>query len=644
MKKVMRKEKIIESMTQSDVPLPLSVLAEKTGVSERTLYREIKEINIMLQHYGVSIFNLKHQGFYIDGDRSEITSLLRSGTFDEKRIDTPLRRKKILADCLKNRNLEKLSYYAHAFKVAESTISQDLNLIEKWLEKYELRLLRKPGKTIQIEGIEKNIRTALKEFICHEFEMTTLEDTFVKETAATDSVQQQIFEQLGIDPAYIFKTIREYESDFGGLFADEAFNALAIHIAIAIRRIKDGNSVPFSSRETIGEYQKEYDLARKVGEKIGTAYDIKFSGHEIYFLFLHIISTKVVKKTPVIFDIEETEGDLIVKKIAEYVFMMVKNTKQIEIDRKKYFDNLIMHLRPMINRLEYNMKLENPLLEMIKREYPEAYGIAWMTNSIFKYYIGKEISEDEAGFIAVHIASMIEGAKECLRVVVVCSSGIGVAQLIATRLEARYSQIRITAIDSVASFEKKSYTNKADLVLSTFPLQTELPLLLVSPLLNGNDMNKIEDFLYNHSLDKGNIFNSVKLETFLRPGWKTQEEVIRNVSANLEKNGLVKSTFYENIYAREKISSTSVGMKLALPHAAFESVQKSTLVVVTLDQAIMWGSDEVDLIIFIALTKQDATWVPNVLKNMYYKLYFSKSHTQLLQSNTYEEILRILTE
>jgi len=200
-------------------------------------------------------------------------------------------------------------------------------------------------------------------------------------------------------------------------------------------------------------------------------------------------------------------------------------------------------------------------------------------------------------------------------------------------------------VDSVASFRQKQYSrNEIDLVLSTFPIQTDLSMLLVSPLINEGDMKKIEAFIYNHATNEKNIFDNVRLETFIHPDWKSQSEIIKNVSVILEGKGLVHVSFYDRIYERERINSTLVGMSLALPHAAFDSVKKSTLAVVTLKKPVQWGDGEADLIIFIALTKNDSAWVTNVLKNMYYKLYFPKSHALLIKAECTDDILRILTE
>lgn len=646
-KESFRKSKILDLVVNGAKNLCIEELAKRINVSKRTIYREISEINDSLSCYGLEISNKQDKGLTMIGDLSainELSNLLEQSPDRKQYSDVNFRRRKLIADSLKNREIEKLSYYSSIFKVSESTISHDLNYIEKWLKKYHLSLTREQGKGVGVVGKEEDIRIALKEFLSGDLVQGNHKPLFQLSDDSCEPIETQMFQQLNINPDYIFITLKEYETELDGLFADESFNALAIHIAISIRRIMDGNHVPHSITSNISEYQDEYTLAKKLSEKISLYYKVNFSDSEIYFLFLHIISTKMVKDSSLIFKLGEVKEENTIKRIAEEIIRLVNNAKQITINNEKYLDNLQIHLRPMINRIEYGLKLENPLLETIKKEYPEAYGIAWMANSIFKRYIGKDISEDEAAFIAIHIQSMIEGTKEYLKVVIVCSSGIGISQLIATRIKQRYAQLEVVSIESVASFNHKHYCDEIDLVLSTFPIQTDVPIILVDPLVKEEDIKKIDDFIYNHSNDEKNIFENIVLETFIHPAWRKQNQIIKNVSRRLVKKGLVYDTFFASIQNREKINSTSIGMKVALPHATFDSVIKSTLVIVTLEQPILWGDDEVDLVVFIALTKKDSIWATNVLKNIYYKLYFLSSHNLLLKAQSYDEILKILTE
>lgn len=49
--------------------------------------------------------------------------------------------------------------------MSEATVSADLEAIEEWLNRYQIRIIRKPGSGIAIEGSEENYRRAIRVFV-----------------------------------------------------------------------------------------------------------------------------------------------------------------------------------------------------------------------------------------------------------------------------------------------------------------------------------------------------------------------------------------------------------------------------------------------------------------------------------------------
>lgn len=324
-KESFRKSKILDLVVNSAKSLCIEEIAQVVNVSKRTIYREISEINDSLSCYGLEISNKQDKGLTMIGDFSAIDELSNSlGQSPNRKqyYNVNLRRKKLIADSLKNREIEKLSYYSSIFKVSESTISNDLNYIEKWLKKYHLNLTREPGKGVRVVGKEEDIRIALKDFLSGDLIEGNHKPLFQLSDDICEPIEMQIFQQLNINPDYIFIILKDYESELDGLFADESFNALAIHIAISIRRIMDGNHVPHSITSNIAEYQDEYTLAKKLSEKISIYYKVDFSDSETYFLFLHIISTKMVKDSSLIFKLGEAGEENTVKRVAEEIIRL----------------------------------------------------------------------------------------------------------------------------------------------------------------------------------------------------------------------------------------------------------------------------------------------------------------------------------
>lgn len=615
----------------------LDDLVNQLNVSKRTVYREINALNEELKKHNVVLKKTKNQGFSLYGDLTKIDNLndMTNRAANKSSFCPSSRRNKLILDSLINGEFEKLSYYSMKFNVSESTISNDLKYVEELFAEYKISLIREPGIGISISGKEEDIRFCLKDFVSI---------LLTKGPYDHKLIQEKIYDQSNLDPNFILKVIKEDEKKFGSIFTDESLNSLSIYIAIAIRRMMGGNNINSNHFYNTFEFTKEYELAKSLSQKIAEHHQIDFNENEVYLLFLNIISSKKVKNASIAIELNNHEEDDTARKMALEIIDLVNNIKQITINNSKYIDNLSIHLQPTINRLTYNLKQENPFLEQIKREFPEAYGIAWMTNPIFKRHIGKGISEEEAAYIAIHIQSMIESCMNSLKVVIVCSSGIGISQLLSTKLQKKFRQLEVIGIESISSFNNRRDKSDIDLVLSNFPIETNLPLLLVDPLLNKFDIDQIEKFIFNHSINGHNIVNKIVLETFIHKKYRNQNDVIDIVSKELLNRELVQETFKKGVYEREQIHSTAIGMKVALPHARFETVKKSTLAIVTLTQPIEWGEDEVDLIAFIALTKKDSKWATNGLKEIYHKFYMTDTHERLLKAKSHEEILAVLNQ
>ena len=67
----------------------------------------------------------------------------------------------IISELLEKKEPTKLFYFSSIFKVSEGTISHDLDKVEKWIKKYRLDLVRKPGLGVYLTGNEKTFRKAM---------------------------------------------------------------------------------------------------------------------------------------------------------------------------------------------------------------------------------------------------------------------------------------------------------------------------------------------------------------------------------------------------------------------------------------------------------------------------------------------------
>ena len=141
-------------------------LAEKVGVSKRTVQREMEGISYF-PGYEVTLESKTGKGVWVEGTPEEKKRLLEelkgSDSYDVSNREE--RRKRLVLEILKDKGLKKLFYYASQFQVSEATISSDLEAVEGWLNAQHLTIVRKPGSGIEISGSEKDYRKAIRAFI-----------------------------------------------------------------------------------------------------------------------------------------------------------------------------------------------------------------------------------------------------------------------------------------------------------------------------------------------------------------------------------------------------------------------------------------------------------------------------------------------
>ena len=160
----------------------------------------------------------------------------------------------------------------------------------------------------------------------------------------------------------------------------------------------------------------------------------------------------------------------------------------------EFIQGLLAHLQPTLIRLIHRMQIQNPVLSDIKKNYADIYEKCGHVAGVLEAYTGKKVPEEETGFLTVHFGAALvrlENRNEEIRKVhvgVVCSSGIGISRLMASKLQKVFrDRVQLTA------YGKNDVTpyvmGKTDFFVSSIPLeQMETPVVFVNPLLNDSDM------------------------------------------------------------------------------------------------------------------------------------------------------------
>lgn len=171
---------------------------------------------------------------------------------------------------------------------------------------------------------------------------------------------------------------------------------------------------------------------------------------------------------------------------------------------EEIIQGLLAHLQPTFIRLAYDMKISNPVLDEIKRSYPEIFERSRNAAAVLERWIGKQVPETEIGFLTIHFGAAqvrLEGKKENLRQVsvgFVCASGIGISRLMLSKLEKIFKES--IQMEAYGQNDITPYiVSKTDFFVSSIKLkQLDADVLLVNPLLSDEDIEHIRKKIFHY--------------------------------------------------------------------------------------------------------------------------------------------------
>ncbi len=448
-----RQREILNILLNKESPITIGEISKLLDVSNKTVRNDLDRIEeFLLPYSNIKIEKKPGVGTWLYADecsRQFIKELVIKDCDYIEPWSSKERQFYIIQRLLRAPESITMQMLADELYVTRATIYRDLEDVEKWLDQYELKLNRKQKCGIEILGTESNWRKAAAEILVALKKDEGIKkvinnqqknyDNGVKSCMDYNNVKQLIPD---IDFQKIGEIIGQAEEKMGYLFSDEAFTCLLIHIAISMERLKHKKDIEMDKKQLeVIKGKKEYEIAEWIAGKIEEEFRIAIPEAEVGYISLHILGAKIQENTYLVDDITNDlldDMDLSIVKLANEIILLIGNILSVDFtEDERLLIGLVLHLRPTINRLKYGLRIRNPLLTEIKEKYPSIFGASWAASVLFEKHFGLRVTEEEIGYIAIHIGAALERQSRKARVVVVCSSGIGTAQLIATRLKKR---------------------------------------------------------------------------------------------------------------------------------------------------------------------------------------------------------------
>ncbi|QKG83242.1 transcription antiterminator [Kroppenstedtia pulmonis] len=629
---------LLNQFLKNESVLNRSILSKALGVSTKTIQKDIKELNDLMKPYGAEVESRRGNGYKLRIDDKEKFRRFHQYffQFDSSRIPSTQEERitYVLTKLLTGKSYIKLEELAEDLYVSKSTVHLLMKDVTDLLLPYNLTIERRPYHGIRVKGDEISLRSCISQYLLpRDVHVPLLENEYELE---------------GISDLHIIRdTVLKCIEETNVYLSDLELDNLVIHIAIAIRRLKEQHyirSFQLDLQEIVEN--QEYEIAKNIIGYLEKVLHISFPEEEIFYVAIHLLGTNITTRG--LGSLQDVLGEPVYS-ILEEILQTVRHRMGVNFkqDRELMF-GLGLHIKAVMNRIKYGLNIRNPLLKEIKTSYPYAFELALTASDILSRHLDTPINEDETGYLAIHFGVALNRSKDTRpprRCLLVCASGFGSAQLLKNKIHETFKdEIEIVGVTGYYQLSGEDIARQnIDLVVSTVNISVPLPVpvIKVHSIFDKQDVKAIREGLFIE------IRNDVKPYIredliFLQHEDSSKEEVIRLLCDRAYQSGLVPEGFYDAVIEREEVSSTALGHSVAVPHPIRPLSDQTFISFCTLKKPIQWKDQQVQLIALLSVkhgNTQDLQMLYDLLYNM---MNNAETVHQLVKAESVKNFVNIL--
>lgn len=599
-------------------------LAQALGVSNRTVYSDIAQLNQVLKDNGAQLITKPHYGVkLLVTDQVKYHVFLRSLETDAVTVgdNTEARVNKIIEKLIQTDSPIKMDDLGDELYISRSTLKNDLKKARAFLDDFDLQIDYRSYAGMSISGSEKNLRRCLAK----------IEENLIANDGSF----------LSGDMDDLSALVKETFKRHNYKMAAYSFQNFVVHIHVSLNRIRQGKAIALVYHEQNEEDMQLRNLAEDLASSLEQAYGVTFSRAEFQYLLLHLECKQMVS------DISEA---IISSDVYELTTRMLKEVQTaFHYDFQHDFElvtNLSVHIVPLRLRLLYDLPFENPMAAEICEGAPLAYEMATVACGVLTQIYGKRVPSDEIAYIALHFNVAIERYKKKHKknVLIVCGSGKGSAMLLTYRIKEEYGKfLNVVGTHNSINLSEVDFGN-VDYVLTTIHIKEHIPVPVIEisrPFFMGEERSDLQKYFQNNRRET--LMQYFSEDLFLSHlTSESKEAVLKQLCETAAANREVPADAFDHVMRREALGSTAFGNYVAIPHPDRPMGQESFVVTGILDKPVLWDTDEVQ-IVFLIFMKAGGDRNLQLFYRSVSRFLSDKTLVQrLLQNQTYEELIAIL--
>ena len=606
-----RAANILQAFRRNSV-LRVSALAQKFGVSERTIRNDIKQLNTDLE--GCAVIT-GEQGKYslrvYDNDQFRIRYVRISET--DGMFNTPQNRMDyVFGQLMRSPEPLLTDELAYEMNIGRTTLIGDLKKLRSDISSYGLTVVGKTSKGLLLHGNEFDIRRYVLEnnyeAIYRDYPLDREISDMLEEAERKSSLSKNVKKQF-----------RQY-------------------ITITLDRFLTGHFISLMNR-------------------IGVSLHTEIPVEEKLFIFMPIIGMRTPADLGSMYAIELDER---VQPIIRKIFDEIQNRLDIAVDMERFSEEFQYHMMFMLNRLRFRVRLDTDHMDdEIRHKFPLAYQMAGIAAEVISEAAGLTVPEEErillTTYFGVYLAESNMNQFREFRVAVVSSSGRISSRLIMVQLRKildRGVEIDMYSGDAVDEELLDSYS----IVLTTEELSVPCsrPVIRIREIFNEQELrHKIEKAKYWDKIDVPMMDNNWFIMAglldesrfFVLDQAASYEEGIAIMADSLAASGQVDMEFGKRLAEREERGTMVFDHEVAIPHHVQYAADKLILAIGVFPQPMEQKGRDVRVVFMMGLPEVDDA-NDSLLIRVYDEIISITHDSELLQkiaeADSFQTLLNVL--
>ena len=561
-----------------------SELASLLKLSERTIYRHIKLLNKDLEEKGIKITSTPGLGYQLIGISKDSERLLLSPVTNDINLEGDIQNfivENLLSNCMVS-----LESILSTFFISESTLYRIIYSINLTMESSKAKIGIKKANIILKGSNLAKLKFLIGILLSSELNHSTSQYKSIIEDFYRDRNNIKIFL---LEDYFSKKLLRDFDRKI-----------LEWALFIKMRQTKKRN---------LRELIQDNDISILLNE------------------FEEINGLKTKEK---LFNIVDSS-----------LSIFLSDSFRRENSYSIYVDNLVNHLQTLIKQKLNALYVENKLLSRITEEYPLEYQVSGLMAYQIELAFNLPLNKHDVGFVTLYLATINRNNEFVDRSIstVIISDSLSTGFLCREKVQNYLPMLEV--IEVLPEWEVENHDfKKYDLIinLTSSNISEEIPLITISNPFDHELIKQIETKVRELNVIPLNQLELISQDVVILSG-QNKEEIIATLLDVDIRDTAEKQIIKRQIIEREKITSTEIGNKVAIPHTIVNKLSETKIIIGIHEEGIIWSKEKVKVIILILFSDKTVAQ-----EQLIRKIYNFTRNTDKLNEFIQNKELRILRE